>query len=586
MSFTICYRRDGEAWRLNFSEPHRAIPSPIEFDEKRGMMLIGERFGESLEEIFDASWRERPALVNELGIAANLIAFNREGCEFVTDTTGRELLFYYKGEDLFVLSDSFWDILKIVRPDLDDLDGEVIEEMIATGCGVPCDFTTPVKGLHWAHPNMFGRFSAASGAFNSQKFAEVRRRGEVRDIDEAVEGLHRSMRTMAETLTTQFPDQKFGLGLSGGLDSRVALHYLQEAGADLVCFNTCTTRPHKVLVAHSVAKARALAKASGVEYREVEWRPETVRDKMNRMLEMQPLGTTGHYTNVYKYEPFGLPEFDLLVTAGQGIGPYLVGVSAAQNSDEWTRGDVLNYLLALSHASAQPYPFTLHSFKKQLVKMGMRGLDTIKGSEYDQWRRIATDDAHNRVAEKVASFVDSRLSRGYRPADITLDFRTSTLGAIGRNGAYESGLGRFRNFTIYTPFLVREGLKWDIPLVEDRRVLKELVKREIPEFASIGEEEVGSIGSASSVALFMNKLEFVVRGSGIMAEEWYRSHPAVRQAFEEDMGSECAWFYELVPGAREVDSVRRMSPARKNSIWEMKRLVDCIETQRYLEFEH
>lgn len=137
----------------------------------------------------------------------------------------------------------------------------------------------------------------------------------------------------------------------------------------------------------------------------------------------------------------------MLVTAGQGIGPYLVGVSAAPGSDAWTREDVLGYLLGLSHASAQPYSFTIHSIKKQLVKMGLRGLDTTEGPEYSQWRRIATDDAHERVAGKVAAFVDDRLAKGYRPADITLDFRTSTLGAIGRNGAYESSFGRFRNFT-------------------------------------------------------------------------------------------------------------------------------------------
>lgn len=226
MSFTICYKHAGDAWRLSFSGAHRDAPSPIEYDESRGMMLLGERFSVPLTTVFDAPWQNNPAVVNKLGIAANLVAFDGAGCVFVTDTTGRELLFYYTSDEFFVLSDSFWDILKIVQPSFDDLDGEVVEEMVSTGCGVPCDFTTPIKGLRWAYPNMLGRFDAATGSFITRQFSEVRRTAEVRDIDEAVDGLHRSMRNMAETLTEQFAGQKLGLGLSGGLDSRVALHYL------------------------------------------------------------------------------------------------------------------------------------------------------------------------------------------------------------------------------------------------------------------------------------------------------------------------------------------------------------------------
>lgn len=273
-----------------------------------------------------------------------------------------------------------------------------------------------------------------------------------------------------------------------------------------------------------------------------------------------------------------------MITAGQGIGPYLVGVSAVTNSDSLGRADVIEYLERLSYASAQPYPFTLHSIKKQLWKMGFKNLDTTQGPEYEQWLKIVSDDTYQRINKKISSFVDDRIESGYRPADITLDFRTSTLGSIGRCGAYESGLGKFRSFTIYTPFLVKDGLKWDISLIEERRILKELIRKKIPEFADIGEEEVGSIESKGTLSTFVNKLDFVARGSGIMAEEWYRNNKFVRNAFLEDMNNKNVWFYKLVPAAANYRSIWKMSPARMNSIWEMKRLIDCIEDKKYMEF--
>ena len=93
MSFAICYKHAGDAWRLSFSGAHRDAPSPIEYDESRGMMLLGERFGVPLTTVYDAPRQPNPVVVNELGIAANLVAFDGAGCVFVTDTTGRELRF-------------------------------------------------------------------------------------------------------------------------------------------------------------------------------------------------------------------------------------------------------------------------------------------------------------------------------------------------------------------------------------------------------------------------------------------------------------------------------------------------------------
>lgn len=585
MSFCIAYKLVNDVWEDFSVVESRQTPSPLVISRDSKSLYIGEAFDITSEELFDLDWEKNPNVLNNYCSAIAIIRHDATKCSFATDTTGRELIFIYSSPHLFLLADSFWEICKRVQPRYSDIDSDVLKEIIAAGGGVPSDHKTPLRGCSWVGPNMFGEFDCADGTLNLRRFKDIRRSGEVKNLNDAVEGMDEAMNYMAESLIERFPSEVFGLGLSGGLDSRVALHYLLKHGAKLECFNTCTTRPHKLLLANSVSKARALAACSNVSYREVEWLPEKIRSKMNKMLIGQPLGTGGHYTNAYKYEEDYMPRFDILVTAGQAIGPYLVGVSAPKNSKTMSRSKVLSSLMQLTYASAQPYSFTEHSIRKQLNKMLPITLDSKLGPNNELWSRIVNDKTNARIASKVATFVDDRLEKGYQPADITLDFRTTTLGAIGRNGAYESRFGDVRSFTIYTPFLVKEGLKWDIPLIEDRRILKELIKRKIPEFASIGEEEVGSVGQARSSTIFLNKLEFVLRGSGIMAEEWYRNNQYIREAFIEDMVNECEWFYAMIPAAKDIEGVWAFSPARRNSVWEVKRLVDCLERKTYCEFK-
>ena len=585
MGFMIAYTRNDEGgfdFHCNLEE--RTCPSPITYRGDGRGLILGEFFGISASQLFESNWENDPIVLNDSCSAICVVSFDAENCYLASDNTGRELLYYYHSPRQFVVSDDFWAIVKLVNPSFDDIDGDVVREMISTGCGVPADHSLPVKNMFWLAPNTFIKFHAASGDISISQYDQIQRSGEVTDIDDAVEAMDAAMDYMVDSLLGMFPEKAVGLGLSGGLDSRIALHYLKKHDADFRCFNICTPRPHKVFLAHSVKKSRALARAAGVSCEEVRWLPGRIGEKKRRLLEMQPVGTGGHYTNLYKFEDQGLPDFDYLLTAGQGIGPYIVGVSAQINSDSMTRDDLISWGLHLSHASAQPYSFTEHSVRKQLAKNGLSHIDTERGPQSELWDEIADENAHLRVKSKVTAFIDADLEKGLRPADITLDFRTSTLGAIGRNGAYESLLSSYRNFTIYTPFLVKEGLRWDIPLVEERRVLKELIKRKIPEFASVGEEEVGSVDSGGRLGTLLNKLEFVARGSGIMAEEWYRNDPVVKASFMEDFRNDCRWFYELIPAARDYEGVWKMSPARKNSIWEMKRLVDCLERSDYRDF--
>lgn len=580
--FVITYERKNGCFEYDADVSECSIPSDLIISNDRKQFIVGCCADISPEELFKSDWENRPAVLNDYCSALYVVKHDESGCTFAADTTGRELLFYYHSEDKLVLSDSFWGICKIVKPSFFDIDWDIVEEMIASGGGVPCDNNLLIKGLKWLAPNTLCRFDAATGSFKSELFGEVRRTSEICNIHEAVESFDESMKQMAAFLVSKHENETFGLGLSGGLDSRVAFHYLSEAGIDPVCFNVCVKRPHKVFLAQSVIQAKRLADIAKVNLQLVEWNPATIIAKNLQLLRAQPFGTCGHFNNAYKYEDSNYPQINVLISAGQAIGPALVGVSVYSNMDSLAREDVVQYLIELCTADIWPYGPTRESARRGLHMLGYRG-PLPGGHNAKTWKSIATSAAYERISQRVRDFVDKRLEKDFRPSDITLDYRTSALGAIGRNGAYESALGTQHSYTIYTPFLVKEGLSWDSSLVEDRKVLKELIKKKIPEFSTIGEENAGSLDENQSKArLFLEKAQFVIRGTGIYAGEWYSNHPAVREAYLSDMTNGCGWFYEVFPAAREYEKVWGMSFSRRCGVWELKRIIDCIETQAYL----
>ncbi|MDM8274169.1 hypothetical protein [Enorma phocaeensis] len=542
-------------------------------------------FGVDADQLFSSGWQNNPKVLNTFRSALFIVDFDDTECTFAADTSGRELLFYYFRKGKLILSDSFWGIVEELDPSYDDIDWAMVSEMIACGGGVPCDNSLFVNGVRWLAPNTICRYNALSGNMTEEVFDEIRRSGEITDLDQAVESFDSAMKTMASDLVSKHQGEKFGLGLSGGLDSRVAYHYLKCAGIEPTCFNICVKRPHKVLKAKSVIQAEKLAKRAGVDVSFIEWNPSSIREKNLLHLKNQPFGTCGCFGNVYKYEGHGYPNIDVLVTAGNAIGPCLVGVSAPKGSKNLGRDDLLRYLNNLATSEVWPRGLTQVTVHGVLRKIGLDHVDANIGPNQSTWERFVPPSTYSRIADRVETFVDQRLAKGFGYADITMDYRTSALGAVGRMGAYESALGTKKSYTIYTPFLINEALKWDVSLVEERLVLKELIRKKVPEFVDVGEETTGSLSeSQTRLVHYFDLLMFHLRGTGIYAAEWYANDPSIKEALRCDLQNDCGWFKEAYPAACDFDAIWGLSPSRMNSIWLLKRVIDCIESKAYLSF--
>lgn len=402
-------------------------------------------------------------------------------------------------------------------------------------------------------------------------------------MDDVVESLDTALRDMANEMSASFSDASFGLGLSGGLDSRIALHYFQEQGIEPYCFNISVSKPHHVLLANNVKRSRDLARIASCNYRDIEWKPGCISEKMDMLLRMQPLGTAGHYTNAFKYEESNFPHIDVLLTAGQVLGSHLVGASAPLNSAEMSVSEIVDYLFLKRNCdSVRAFRYDVQMVRRHLGK-GL--LNEDKGPGAEVWNALATDEAREELRAMIRSDVENKLNEDWCPADIFLEFITNTQSSIARYGAYESRFGTMRSFTLYSPHMFKAGLEWDVSLIEDRKILKELIRKKIPRFASIGEERIGSVKQRNSkAAILLNKLEFFLRGDGIMADEWRSGNGKILAQFEQDMTNDCVWFKSLFPKTEDWKKMKVFSPSRKGVVWDIKRFIDCLETKEYLRF--
>lgn len=570
MSFIVTYRRFGRT-KVVFSKTvqRRLTPSPSFEGEDGASFGVGELFGMSPDAVLSSGWQANPGLINSLDVSVTLVSADHKRCNFLIDARGMEPLYVLHRSDCFAVSDSLWDIVRFLKPSFDDIDTEALQESLAIG-GTPFSGKLFIKGMRVVTGNRAGSFDSEAWTFDLSQYAGYRHSGEVDNLDDAVELMDAAMKGAAGAIGRNFGACKYGLGLSGGLDSRIALHYLLDAGLDVAAFNTCVKRPHRLLLAKSLKNSRELARVSGVEYKEVEWGTARLREKIDLQLASKPTGPA----DFYKYEAIGMPSFDVMIS-GAGIGTYLLGCGIPENLSLLTVSDIVQAMYQIYMYFVQPLSeskSSINSFcKKRRIPMPFMERDQL-------WDALVPPSAYETIVDDISCFVQRKAENGYALGDILFEGKARAQ-CPGRFGAFESRFGTVRSLPYDTPFTFNAGLKISIDLLRGRKLHKELIRKKAPEFAAVPEEGVSL--SRRGINAYLSRLEYFARGSGHLAIEWFAKDPAIKREFFEDMNNECTWFWDLFGLSRKTWEVWGMSPTRKNVIWATKLIIDRLEQGRY-----
>lgn len=584
MSFLIGNRMNDGKLRRVFNYRKRTAPSPTYLSLDGNRLLAGYSFDVAPEKLLTSGWESDPRVLNRGSIAAALISCTDDSCVFANSNSASEPLYYYyePSSKEFLLSDNFWNIVAELKPSRNEIDVDAIEEMLFVG-SINLSFRTPVKNTYWVPGNTFGKYCFKDGSFTLEGIDSYAHSCEVSSIDDAVEQMDGALTKGMKTLSEAHPDSVFGIGLSGGLDSRCMLHYAEKFDMKVQCFNTAASRPRTFLKASSVRKAEKLARIAGVDLKTVEWEPNTIDIKRRLQLTREPLSTFCFPSEAYKYESSGRPQFDYLLRGGGGIGPIAVGATIPLEIDSLSRAQLIDEVYgSLAGGGVNP----LYSWQSDLngacrfLHMRERYID----EGLNVWSQFAKRSAKERLKERVASYVDSCSAKGLDNFDTYFTLKAGIAGAIGMRGAYESGFANETSYSFYAPWINECSLTWSKDLILDRKVLKALIQKKIPEFSGVSEERFGSVDDkAGKLTKVLDAADYLVRGSGIQADERYAKHPVIKESFMRDFSNQTSWFWSIFDGGATAEDIWMLSPTRKNSIWFVKTLVDCLERRDYLE---
>lgn len=560
----------------------RNSPSPLYFNQEKKIVCSGELFDFEYSKLMEIPWIEHPEELNNLNGSIAVAKADEYFCNFAIDMNGLDTFYYYHQGKHFLLSDSFWDIVKVVSPCMEDINREFVRESLFEG-GTQ-DGNTILKNIKIVMPNQHVSYNAQSNELKIRTYYQFRYSSNNNDVNVAVERMDKLLHSAINDIKKKCGDVKYGVGISGGLDSRIISHYANANKMKVVGFNICVPKPHGVFLARSIKNAHQIAKAFDINYQDVEWKPECLKEKIKFSIEQDP-NFTG---SSFKYESKNLPDFDVLLTGA--TGPVVGSMIPADIKTQTTECLVDSiYQLFASYSGTN----FVNRFSRAVNYLfgGKQKKSALGNSKSWFGMNLIHENYDEIVHNHISDFVQKRKKQGLSNIDIFVDYFLNVCGYRNRNGAFESLLATKRSFSIYVPFLFKETMTWTEELLLNRKALNELIVKKVPEVADIKSESFHVAPGEKMPSTFskiISMIEFLIRGNGTAIEEYYLKSKRIRKQFIDYMNeSPHDWFHRVfnIESLVVTDKVVKNEPNRMIvRIWELKALIDCLEKKEYLTF--
>ncbi|MBQ8189501.1 MAG: hypothetical protein IJZ44_06950 [Lachnospiraceae bacterium] len=368
-----------------------------------------------------------------------------------TDRLGKENIYYSEGTT-FVLTNSFWKGVEVINPTEQDINWLAVKELIIHYI-IPFHKTI-INNYKIVPPAQIAHVLQDEEEFSltTERYWQMVYTPKETTIQETAKKVYGLYDHTFELLAKKFGSEtKFGVGLSGGWDSRLITFFAKKHGLKLVpycigekylCFPICT---------NGYRVAKRLAKYFGLsDFCFINYDSESYLKKIAREVQLIP----NRASNIEVGCMDKIPEFDIMLNGEHG------GVFFGEFDFEpvlrYTSEDMAECLLGLLIAG-----------KKQEMIMS---LDDYKELKKDTQQYIDSLGTENRF-------------------DIYYRYFYEIKGSKSKNGFFETIYGTKERYSMYLdPDFIDEYLTWDPLFLANRSLQREFFRTYMPELSKIADE--------------------------------------------------------------------------------------------------
>lgn len=414
--------------------------------------------------------------------------------EILVDKLGRKSLYIFNNNKYIAISNNYWKLIEELKKNNIEfsMNHEYLIESIVYGTNFFNN--THVKEIKKVDYATYITIDLSNKNIEEYKYWEFELNSNIKNIDEASKLLEENIN---KTLVSIEKEKKYGIGVSGGLDSRLLLYYAKKNNIKIFPFIISQKKPNKILYARDIVPAKKVCELYNEKLQIFDPFEYKFFERLKNEIKNNPVAPAN--TDIYILKNINI---DALLTGANG---YIVGGGVfpkkllKTNKDEYIK----DFLFSFFPKSFNTLIRILRTgIKNYRIKEWNAIHREVKNISYDLYLKIINKIEEN--IEYTKDFVSTQL-RLYHKA----------FGQHNYYNVFESLSGRYPSYSIYTTYIVNIINDLSPEHIVERKALKNLIIK-IPEISKIGGQ---SPHSSLKINIF-EVIDYLIRGYGVRNREY------------------------------------------------------------------
>lgn len=442
----------------------------------------------------------------------SIIVYNikSDNIYILNDKAGRNLL-YYSTKHHLSISEDFWGIIKYNKFTVNDVDELLLKEHVCFY--VSLEYHTLFKELSIL-PNASYTI-IKNNNLNIQKYWHFKLKENDYSTEKKYDMLHKSFEMTIEKAQKQnSSDTIYGIGVSGGMDSRLVPHYTLKNNMKLHSYIIGEEKPNKFLKSNDHISSDLVVDYFSLKHQKLNYNELTYKEKNRLDAIYNPIGTS----QIFKIPKISNIDFDVLLTGASG---FIVGASPFYNS---VRNLPIETLIFDKQSSLK--------LRKRFVRL-FKGINYLIGKDIFDTKDKIEDSIDGLITENEVIEIKKHLSNfltqmnALNQTEKLMNYAIGILGHRNKSGSFESLLNHKENYALYSTYTLEMMKYLNEDEIYDRKLFEDFIKVRLPELANIkGQDHKTSL--INSTPKFFQKLwsisTFTIRGQGVMNyHNWVKS---------------------------------------------------------------